>query len=212
MKSMQISTNLAISADGKISPSRKVAGAFTGKEDGRRFHELRSACDALIVGRGTLEADNMTMLVRDRDQSEQPLRCIVSTSGQFDFNHKIFSTPGGRIHLVVTGEQKVDGVPEGVFVHYMALREFLDYLENTGIQRLHCEGGGGLIHELASLGRIGTFNLTIAPHHLFGGWEAPTPTGNHRSNYLPHSVHFQLSDWQQVENGEVLATYQVSEK
>ena len=75
-----ISINFAVSADGKISSVAKRPSGWTSEEDHARLLRLREGADALLVGRGTLEADRMTMRAPG-----DPLRCVASRSGRFGF-------------------------------------------------------------------------------------------------------------------------------
>ncbi|HVJ45428.1 MAG TPA: dihydrofolate reductase family protein, partial [Luteolibacter sp.] len=135
-----ISTNLAISADGKISSVEKIPAKWTSEADHQRLHALRKDADALMVGRATWQKDRMTM-----GAPGNPLRCIVSRSGGLDASHPIFSEPGGAIHLLVTGNPEATA-PEGVTVHHGDLTTFLDELATRWhVKHLHCEGGGELI-------------------------------------------------------------------
>lgn len=169
-----VSTNLAISIDGKISSAARRPSGWTSREDHARLLDLRRGADALMVGRGTLEADRMTLNVPGR--SVQPLRCVVSKAGIFDAAHPLFHSPGGAIHLLVTANPGCTP-PSGV-LHTTSLAEFLATLAgNHGVEHLHCEGGGALIRSLAELDAIDEFHITLAGHTLFGGHEAPTATG-----------------------------------
>lgn len=197
-----ISTNLAISADGKISSPAKIPARWTSEADHNRLHELRKNVDALMIGRSTFENDRMTM-----GAPGNPLRCIVSRSGGLDASHPIFSKPGGGIHLLVTGNPEATA-PEGVTVHHTDLTNFLDQLATTwDVKHLHCEGGGGLIGSLAEIDAIDQFNLTWAGHIIFGGAEAPTPTGT-AGPFLPSSKHFRLSAFEpDPATGECFLSY-----
>jgi len=167
-----ISTNLAISADGKISTVARRPSGWTSAADRERFRELRAGADALLVGRGTWEADRMKMTA-----PQNPLRCVVSASGNFDPEHPMFHTPGGAIHLLVTGGSE-PSIPAGARLHRGPLDDFLSTLHRDyGVKHLHCEGGGELIRALADLDFIDDYHLTWAGQALFGGLKAPTPTG-----------------------------------
>jgi 2,5-diamino-6-(ribosylamino)-4(3H)-pyrimidinone 5'-phosphate reductase len=182
-----ISTNLAISADGKISSVERIPASWTSAADHDRLLELRKNADALMVGRGTWERDRMTMTA-----PQNPIRCIVSRAGRLDDSHPIFSKPGGPIHLLVTGDE-TGPAPDGVIVHRTDLTGFLHQLAtNLGVKRLHCEGGGELIGSLAEIDAIDEFHMTWAGHRIFGGGLAPTPTGM-PGKFLPSSRHFRLS-------------------
>ncbi|MES2475189.1 MAG: RibD family protein [Verrucomicrobiota bacterium] len=197
-----ISTNLAISADGKISSVARIPSGWTSSEDHRRFLKIRENADAILVGRGTWAADRMTMTAPGN-----PLRCIVSERGMLDPEHPIFTTPGGPIHLLVTGETTPPPHPQ-VTVHQMSLGEFLDHLaSDLGIATLHCEGGGQLIRALAEIDAIDAFHLTVAAHTLFGGLSAPTATGI-PSEFLPQTANFRLTQFHpRPDLGECFLSY-----
>lgn len=202
MQRPRISVNLAISADGKISNSAHLRSGWTSEADHQRFLKLREDADALLVGRGTFQNDQMTLT-----GAKNPLRCIVSRSGKLDPEHPIFTRPGGAIHLLVTGDAE-PSAPECVTIHRTNLGHFLEILASGhGVKILHCEGGGGLIHELAALDALDELHLTLAGHTIFGGRNAPTATGIARS-FLPASRHFKLSHFEpRPDLGECFVSY-----
>jgi len=199
----RISTNLAISADGKISPTPPRPSGWTSRDDHARLLELRANADAILVGRGTLEYDRMTLTVPNR--AKQPLRCIVSRSGKIDPSLPVFAKPGGDIHLLVTGDY--DGSSNSkVTVHRQTLLEFLHTLAvEYHVHQLHCEGGGQLIRALAELDVIDEFHLTLAGHTLFGGFAANTATGI-PAQYLPQSLAFEITRFE-PRAGECFLSY-----
>lgn len=200
-----ISTNLAVSADGKISSVRHRPSGWTSAADHARLLELRKNADALMVGRGTLETDRMTMRVPGK--SPQPLRCIVSRSGKITPDHPVFHSEGGAVHLLVTENAQSGDIP-GAVIHRKTLDAFLETLaRELGVNHLHCEGGGGLIRSLAELDAIDEFHLTLAGHTLFSGAAAPTATGI-PAEFLPHSRFFTPSDFRPMpESGECFLSY-----
>jgi riboflavin biosynthesis pyrimidine reductase len=204
----RVSTNLAVSADGKITSVRGIPSGWTSAEDHRRFLELRRGADALLAGRGTLDADRMTMTAPG--SAVPPLRCVVSRRGNLDPQHPLFRTPGGAIHLLVT-ESSAEIPPEiasAVTVHRTGLAEFLEILAtDLGVKTLHCEGGGSLIRALAELDAIDDFHVTLAGHILFGGRDARTATGI-PGGFLPKSTVFRLTHFDpRPELGECFATF-----
>lgn len=204
MEKPWISVNFAISADGKISSVEKRASGWTSEADHQRLLGLRARADALLVGKGTLVADRMTMTVPGG--GKQPLRCIVSRSGALDEEHPVFRKPGGQIHLCVTGGNQV-ALP-GVVVHHESLAGFLSTLATgLGVKRLHCEGGGELVRELMELDAIDEFHLTLAGHTIFGGAGAPTVTGI-PSDFPERSVGFEITRFEPVAgSGECFLSY-----
>ncbi|MFT3991708.1 MAG: RibD family protein [Luteolibacter sp.] len=203
-----ISVNFAISADGKITSETRRASNWTSIADHSRLLDLRRNKDALLVGKGTLIADRMTLTVPD--QKTQPLRCIISRNGEIPHDHPIFQKNGGEIHLCLT---RSAGVPTGswpsnVTTHHQSLAAFLETLHlDHGVNHLHCEGGGSLLKALADLDAIDTFHCTLAGHTLFGGKKAPTVTGE-PGDFLKNSAGFELSHFEpHPELGECFLSY-----
>ena len=205
--------NFAITADGKISTVNKDPAHFTSKRDLQRLLEIRRRADALLVGRGTLEADAMSMTIPSKlKPSGQPLRCIVSRAGRFALGHKVFHTKGGALHLLATeATEDYDSFSyeaAGATVHRSSLAAFLTTMATDyGVETMLCEGGGTLVKSLAELEAIDEINLTFAGHTLFGGADAPTITG-HLGAHLPASLEFELTHFEPLDNGECFLTYQ----
>lgn len=200
-----ITVNLALSADGKISDIARRPSGWTSQTDHERLLSLRRNADALMVGRGTLENDRMSL--RIAGQSPPPLRCIVSRSGNLPPDLPVFHSEGGPIHLLVTGENPATQLP-GVTLHHGSLEGFCRRLASDHqVKRLHCEGGGQLIRALADLDFIDELHLTLAGHTLFGGAEAPTATGIPGA-FLPASRNFALRHFEpNPDSGECFLTY-----
>lgn len=195
-----ISINLAVSADGKISSVARRPSGWTSAEDHSRLKDLRKGADALLVGRGTLDADRMTLTA-----PENPWRCVISRGGTFDPAHPLFHTPGGAVHLLAT-EGPPPEIP-GATGHSGDLAAFLVTLAQAGMRRVHCEGGGGLVKALAALDAIDEIHLTWAGHTLFGGAGTPTPTGV-PGDFLPASRLYGLVAFDpRPESGECFLSY-----
>jgi len=213
-----ISLNFAIGADGKITGAdHRPSGTWTSPADHERLLALRLGADALLVGRGTLEADSMSLAAPSPSgpaaRRQLPLRCVVSRTGRFDAGHKLFRTPGGPVHLLVTGP---DDAPPGLAalatIHRATLPEFLATLHRDhGVRRIHCEGGGQLARELFALDLVDTLHLTWVGGMLFGGRDAPGITGPPGA-FLPTTRHFRLDHFEpRPETGECFLTYRRAE-
>ena len=209
MQRPRISTNLAISADGKITSAERQPSGWTSKKDHARLMELRQSADALLVGMGTLIADRMTLTCPGK--ATPPLRCVISRGRAIDPKHPIFHRDGGPIHLVITGNKlpPIDPlVADKLTVHHMSLEKFLDCLKTQlGVQDLHCEGGGELIRSLADMDAIDEFHATLAAHTIFTSKFAATATGA-INGYLPRSTMFELKHFEpDPAHGECFLSY-----
>jgi riboflavin biosynthesis pyrimidine reductase len=120
----------------------------------------------------------------------------------------MFTTPGGDIHLLVTGETAPHNLPSAVTLHRGSLADFLTSLQRDhGVEKLHCEGGGELVRALAALDVIDVIHLTWSGNVLFGGVTSPTITGV-PGDFLPASRHFELTAFEPNEKtGECFLSY-----
>jgi 5-amino-6-(5-phosphoribosylamino)uracil reductase len=93
----------AVSLDGCLDDASPERLILSGPEDLDEVDELRSAADAILVGAGTIRADNPRLLVRDDSRSAvreaegrppHPLRVTVTASGELDPAARFFAGPG----------------------------------------------------------------------------------------------------------------------
>jgi 5-amino-6-(5-phosphoribosylamino)uracil reductase len=176
--------SVAMSADGYIddaSPSRLI---LSDEADLDRVDELRAGCDAIMVGAGTIRADNPTLAVRsavrrqrrlDAGLTASPLRVTLTASGDLDPGARIFAdsastplvyAPGELAALLRTrlaGAATVVGVPEGADNAALSLPWILAELAGRGAARLMVEGGAVLLGQLLSAGLADELILAIAP-------------------------------------------------
>ncbi len=107
--------------------------------------------------------------------------------------------------MLVTGEFAGPVNPETT-IHRQTLLQFLhDLAAEFQVKRLHCEGGGQLIRELAELDVIDEFHLTLAGHTLFGGVDASTATGI-PAEFLAKSQAFEITRFE-PQAGECFLSY-----
>jgi riboflavin-specific deaminase-like protein len=190
----RVLVNFAMSVDGKVSTFKLGPANFTSKHDKRRLLEIRSLGDALLVGKNTVQTDNMSMGLPDEDlrkarlargQTEYPLRVVLSNSGDIPPDLKIFRHRFSPIVVYSTTrmnaanrqvlKQKAElHLTEGEKVPLEKVLE--DLYQKHLVRTLVCEGGPSLARALAGIDAIDELFLTIAPF-LFGGFHAPTLLG-----------------------------------
>lgn len=186
--------HFAITADGKISTRNSTPALFTSPADKARLQEIRASADAVMVGRGTVVIDKMSMGISRQNLHAKrikkglpsiPLRVLVSNSGKLSSRWKVFqyeasplivfstsqmpvrtrSILASRCDLYLFSEKKVN-----ISAALSILREDYD------VKTLVCEGGGTLFRSLLEANMVDELFLTIAPV-IFGGKNAPTLTG-----------------------------------
>jgi len=182
--------NVAMSADGKLSTRERRQVKISGNQDFARVDRLKAGCDAIMVGIGTVLADDPSLTVKGEDcrshrinrgVEENPIRIVVDSEARTPPTAKVLHKgPGKRIiavssgastglvaalkssaTIIVAGEKKVD------------LADLLDKLGEMGIQRLMVEGGGTLIEGLIHAGLVDEI-YTYIGNVIIGGKNAPT--------------------------------------
>jgi riboflavin-specific deaminase-like protein len=208
--------HFAVTADGKVSTSKHTSARFTSARDKQRLLEVRALTDAILVGRGTLETDRMSMGLPDqrlREQrikegkSEFPLRVILSASGNISLSLSVFEK--GDAPIVIYSTERMAPAQRRLLSEHAAVhvsgRDDLDLVwllwhlyEYYQVRTLVCEGGPTLVKALAQADVIDEIYLTIAAK-IFGGLAAPGLTGL-PGEFLPASRQFQLIDVDRGEN------------
>ena len=72
-----ITAKTAMTLDGRIAAADGSSQWITGPAARASGHDLRSRVDAILVGSGTLAADNPRLTARTDDAARQPLRCVM---------------------------------------------------------------------------------------------------------------------------------------
>jgi len=136
---------LAMSTDAGIAAPDGTSQWITGDEARRDAHSLRAESDAILVGAGTVRADDPALTVRHVD-GDDPLRVVLGAA-----------PAGAKVHpcLEWTGE----------------LGELLDELGGRGVVQLMVEGGANVVGSFHAAGLVDRYVLYLAPA-LFGGSDA----------------------------------------
>lgn len=173
----------SMSLDGYIGSGTPSRLLLSNDEDFDRVDAVRAGCDAILVGAGTVRADDPRLSVRSgarraertaRGQAPSPLKVTVTTTGRLDPGAQIFAaedadtlvycpTPvaedvrgrlGRRAEVVELGPE-VD------------LTEVSQDLGARGVNRLMVEGGAAVATQFLTGELADQLDLVIAP--LFVG-------------------------------------------
>lgn len=185
-----VTAKYAMSLDGKIATRTGDSQWITGEEARRRAHELRARSDAVMVGVGTLLADNPRLTARlDGEEMSEPrpsLRIVVDSGGRAPPSSRIFWEPG--VVMLVHSARSEDagpviGYPDNVEKLEMPpglggvdMVALIDELGARGVTSLLVEGGGALLGTLMDLDLVDMVVAFIAPL-IIGGADAPGPVG-----------------------------------
>jgi len=199
-----ICANVAITADGKMNRSHDISSVFTSNLDLQQLLAIRTQCDGILVGRKTLECDEMTLTIPGVPVEKQPARIIASKSGNFDFSHKIFNTPGGKIYLISQQGIPVLPLPPNTTSFVGSIHDFIQEAPSIGLKHLHCEGGAEIFYYLFQLQLIELIHITMSPNLLFGHKDALTILGEHK---LDESIKLELLETELNKADELFLKY-----
>ncbi|MCP9991905.1 dihydrofolate reductase family protein [Streptomyces albogriseolus] len=172
----------AVSLDGYLDDTGPERLLLSSPADFDRVDEVRASVDAILVGAGTIRADNPRLLVNSPERRsarvadgrpEYPLKVTVSGSGDLDPAARFWHTGGEKV-LYTTGKGAERARALGIAADVVPLGDALDWrrlLEHLhdvrGVRRLMVEGGGRIHTQLMTQGLADELQLVLAP--LFVG-------------------------------------------
>jgi diaminohydroxyphosphoribosylaminopyrimidine deaminase/5-amino-6-(5-phosphoribosylamino)uracil reductase len=145
-----VTLKLASTIDGRIADADGKSKWITGPQARAKVQELRRSADAIMVGAGTVRADNPSLLPRPA-KGRAPWRVIIGSS-DIPATSKVLTDEAAARTLVMNGP----------------LKNILSELGERGVMHILCEGGGELAGALVRAGLVDEFVLFIAPS-LLGG-------------------------------------------
>ncbi|WP_217248793.1 dihydrofolate reductase family protein [Streptomyces sp. AC602_WCS936] len=177
----------AVSLDGYLDDTGPERLLLSSPADFDRVDEVRASVDAILVGAGTIRADNPRLLVNSAERraarvaagrAEYPLKVTVSATGELDPEARFWHTGGEKV-LLTTDEGArrahalgiaADIVPLGAVLDWRTALEYLH--DRRGVGRLMVEGGGTVHTQLLRRELADELQLVLAPL-LVGDPDAP---------------------------------------
>ncbi len=187
LKRPMVIINSAMSADGKISSFQRRQVRISGQADMSRVDSLRAKADAIMVGVGTVLADDPGLRVKsealrkDRirlDQMENPLRVVADSLARTPPDAQVLgpgciiavsrAAPVERVSLLA---RKCEVLACGN--DRVNLGELLSNLFERGVRRLMVEGGGKINWAMIRAGLVDEIYVYVGAL-IIGGSSAPT--------------------------------------
>jgi len=169
----------AVSIDGYLddgSPDRLI---LSGPDDLDEVDALRAAADAILVGAGTVRADNPRLLVRDpariaareaAGKPPHPLRVTMTGTGDLDPAARFFTGPGEPLVYVASpaaaaaaGEFKGQAVVIDAGGHLSLSAVLQDLYLERSVATVLIEGGARILRDALAGGLADELRLAIAP-------------------------------------------------
>jgi diaminohydroxyphosphoribosylaminopyrimidine deaminase/5-amino-6-(5-phosphoribosylamino)uracil reductase len=190
-----VTLKLALSLDGRLGASDGSSRWITGEEARARVHARRAEADAVLVGSGTVLADDPLLTVRAVATSSPPVRIVVDSRGRTPADAALFAPPGDTI--VAT----TDDAPHDAHIAWkeagaevvvlprahtsVDLTALIETLGHRGMQEVICEGGGDLAAALLRGGLVGRLELYHGPVVLGSGGPQLGDVGVHSMPEAP---------------------------
>lgn len=215
---MHVVVNAAMSADGKLSSRRREQIEISGPTDFDRVDQLRADSDAVMVGVGTVLADDPSLTIDDPDRRaarvergdpENPARVVADSRVRTPPDATVLDGRA-QTYLLVSEAAPPDFIEEmedaGAYViaagrDRVDLTTTLAKLEGEGIDRLMVEGGGELIFGLFEESLVDELFVYVGPK-IIGGRDAPTLADG--DGFVEDFPELELAGVERVDDGVVL--------
>lgn len=202
----------AMTLDGKTATSAGDSRWISGGASRLLVHQLRNEVDAIMIGSGTLLADDPALTTRLPAGGRDAVRIIVDSRGRTPLTARVVevtktssaptviattaaSSAVWRRELQKAGAEVLVLPQQQGRADLMAL---MRELAGRGIVNILLESGGELAWSLLSAGLIRKVYAFIAPK-LVGGQSAPTPLGGKGVDRMAMAFPCEKGQWQQLD-------------
>jgi riboflavin-specific deaminase-like protein len=163
--------HLGQSLDGFIATHAGESQFVTGEENIRHLHRMRALCDAVVVGAGTVAADDPQLTTR-HVSGPSPVRVVLDPTCRLSSHYRVFNddaadtlyvcsasrVPAGQTHVgraqIVELEDRGDGVDAGAVQRLLYAR---------GCHRIFVEGGGVTVSMFLEANLLDRLQIAVAP-------------------------------------------------
>ncbi|NQW09939.1 MAG: RibD family protein [Alphaproteobacteria bacterium] len=150
--------------DGRIATVTGHSQYVNGPAALDHLHRLRALADAVVVGAGTVMADNPALTVR-RVEGDNPVRVILDPRGRVPRDRTVFTD--GRAPTLVAGTADLPVGRDGD--GSLPPRAVLDALAGIGLAVVLVEGGADTVSRFLAAGCLDRLHLLVAPTLLGSG-------------------------------------------
>lgn len=199
--------NAAMTLDGKIATATGSSN-ISGKKDLERVHEIRKECDGIMVGIGTVLADDPRLTVHkiDAKPEDNPVRVVVDSKCRTPIDARITNDDAKTI-IAVANEYKDDLKQSEKYETFknrgvkfffsgderVDLVALMSFLHEEGIEKLMLEGGSTLNFSMIKTGLIDEISICVAPM-IVGGANAKTFFDGDGFDTMDEAIRLELVD------------------
>jgi riboflavin-specific deaminase-like protein len=166
---------LGQSLDGRIATASGHSHYINGAEAIRHLHRLRALVDAVIVGIGTVVADDPSLSVRHGvvREGRGPVRVVIDPNGRLPHGARLLAEDGVTVHAVQ--DRPIPRPPRLTPIILPQGDGLLDphaivaALAGLGYRRLLVEGGAATVSAFLAAGALDRLHLCVAPMIIGSG-------------------------------------------
>ena len=209
--------NAAMTLDGKIA-TENGSSNISGEKDLERVHEIRKDCDGIMIGIGTVLADDPRLTVHkiDANPEDNPVRVVVDSKCRTPVDARITNDDAKTI-IAGANEYKEEFMKtetyetlkrRGVKFFFSGdrrvdLKALMNYLHEEGIEKLMLEGGATLNFSMIRAGLIDEISICVAPM-VVGGANSKTFFDGDGFNTMDEAVKLELIDYYPLDKDFIL--------
>lgn len=203
---MHVHVNAAVSADGKLSTRRREQLVISGSTDFERVEELRGAVDAVLVGVGTVLADDPSLTA----ETGTPRRVVLDSSGRTPPDAAVLEGTAETIICLAeaaSAETRADLAAAGASLvtagtDQVDPRRALGALQaDHDVESILVEGGGEVIFSLFEAGLVDELTTYVGPL-VVGGRDAPTLVDG--VGFVDEFPRLELKSLERIDEGALL--------
>jgi 2,5-diamino-6-(ribosylamino)-4(3H)-pyrimidinone 5'-phosphate reductase len=196
-----------MSADGKIAVPARVQTPISNELDLQRVHRLRAEADAVLVGIGTVLADDPHLTVKqtEKGSGKAPIRVVLDSRGRTPPDARVLdgtaptviatnescTTEFAGAEVVRCGKERVD------------LEALMERLHEREVGTLLVEGGGEVIWSFLEAGLVDELKLFVGPR-VIGGRTSPTVADGEGAGSIEDLIPLKLTRLQPLGDGALL--------
>lgn len=202
----------AMTLDGKIATTTGHSAWVTGPASRHRVHQVRAACDAVVVGGNTVRQDN-PLLTTHGVCDRNPLRVVMSRSLHLPTDAHLWETAIAPtlVFTEVNANPEFSAYLQTQGVEVIALDSLspsnvMDILYVRGCNSVLWECGGTLAAKAIAEGIIQKIMAFIAPK-IIGGIDAPSPVGDLGFRAMTQALALENTTLERIESDILITGY-----
>lgn len=195
-----------MSADGKLAGAERKQIRISSDEDITRVKNLRKKYNAILVGVGTVIADDPHLTIKNATFEENPVRVILDSNGRIPESARVLDDRAQTI-IVTTLNCTKNWGPDVIVIRSgtdrIILSEVMHILaQDLGIENIIVEGGGEVIASFFREKLVDKYSVFVGGL-IIGGRNAPTPADGD-GWAVPEGIKLRLDSAEVLGNGALL--------